>query len=253
MITGSDETKKVPTIDELRCSRYAYFLTYFMVGFPVAYLIFATVIFELDSKGLLSVVLSPLLYLSSFFWIISGVGIRRLRKWSWYTFLIAQFFITYLNALNLVLHSNSEFKVWAFAFTILIQAFVLTAVSKEIRVPYLFPRIRWWESGIAGMPHLPIEFVVPQNQGRVGQILDLNPRGCFIKSPHDFSILDQVTFVVSAFNQTVELSGKVMWNAKSTVTHPKGIGVRFGDLDRKKRRILRVITHHFQKQRNGTS
>ena len=235
------ENRKVSLIQELRCSRYAAFLTFFMVPFPVTYLLFSAFIFDLDSRGVIALALSPLFYLASFFWIMTGVGLRRLKKWSWYTFLVAQVFITYLNALNLVHNSNSEYKGWAFALTLFLQGYVYAAVSGELRVPYLFPRINWWESGIAGMPHLDIN---------LGQILDISGKGCFIKTPNDFSPFQKVTIGIEAFGQSVEVPGIVIWNAKSTVTHPKGIGVKFGELDRQKRRRIRVISQRFIKQKD---
>lgn len=223
-----------------------------MIPFPVVYLVFAAFIFELDSKGILSLVLSPLFYLSSFFWIITGVGLKSLKKWSWYSLLCAEFFITYLNALNLIQYSNSQYKVWSFVFSMLIQAYVLAAVSKELRVPYLFPKIRWWESGIAGMPHLLVTIDHLSNiQGSTtAQILDLNTKGCFIKSHHDYQTLEKLTLNLDAFGYQVSVSGVVTWNAKSTVTHPKGIGVRFGDIDRKKRRTLRLIAQKFLREKD---
>ena len=246
-IENMNENRKVPLIQELRCSRYTSLMIFFMLPFPVSYLLFATFIFDLDSKGILSVVLSPLFYLASFFWIITGVGLKRLKKWSWYTLLLAEFFITYLNALNLVQHSNSEFKVWAFVFTVLIQGYVLVYISNELRVPYLFPKIRWWESGIAGMPHLDVSLNHLSNSQGItsGQVLDINLKGCFIKTHHDYPPFEKVTLNLNAFEQSLEVSGVVVWNAKSTVTHPKGIGVQFGDVSRKKKRVLRVIVQRF--------
>ncbi len=223
-----------------------------MVAFPLAYLAFASLIFELNSKGILRVVLSPLFYLASFFWIMTGVGLKRLRKWSWYTFIGAQFFITYLNALNLLEHSESEFKTWAFGFTILIQSYVFLAIRREIRVPYLFPKINWWESGIAGMSNLPVEVThLGNSKGTTpGQILDLSQKGCFIKTHLDFESFEKVSIHLQAFDQDLELPGIVMWNAKSTVTHPKGIGVRFGDLNRKSKRSLRVVAQKFLRMKD---
>ena len=237
---------------ELRCSRYVLFLSFFMVPFPVTYLIIAILLFDLDSKGVLSIALSPLFYLAALFWIMSGVGLQKLKKWSWYTFIVAQLLLAYLNALNLVLYSNSAFKGWAFSLTVLIQIYVFVVVSGEIRVPYFFPRIHWWESGIAGMPHLDVELnhLSSALGSSAGQILDMNSRGCFIKTPHDFNAFEKITINLHSFNQKVVVSALVVWNAKSTVTHPKGIGVRFGDMDRLQRRKIRVISQYFQRERN---
>jgi hypothetical protein len=222
-----------------------------MVGFPIFYLIFSAFIFDLRSKGILSVVLSPLFYIASFFWIVTGVGLRRLRHWAWYTFLGAQFFITYLNALNLVNYSDSASKGIAFILTLLIQLYVFLTVSNEVRVPYLFPRIKWWESGLAAMHHIPVEvFHVGSTTGTsMGQLLDISAKGCFIKCPADFEPFEKIKIRIDAYSLQFDVPGRVMWNAISAVTHPKGIGVQFYDLDRSRKRKLRGIVRQFNKQK----
>ncbi|MFM7853750.1 MAG: hypothetical protein ACKO96_17960, partial [Flammeovirgaceae bacterium] len=106
---------------------------------------------------------------------------------------LGQAMLVYLNALNLVENSNSEFKLWSFMFTILIQGYFFSVISKELRVPYLFPKIHWWESGIAGMPHLSVQLVSPGERTSVlnGQILDISTKGCFIKTHHDFKMFQE--------------------------------------------------------------
>jgi Tfp pilus assembly protein PilZ len=49
------------------------------------------------------------------------------------------------------------------------------------------------------------------------------------------------------------LSGKVVWNAKSTVTHPKGIGVQFGEIQRPLRRKVRVLIKYFNQQKDNSN
>jgi hypothetical protein len=236
----------------MRCSRYLWFFTIFMVGFPIFYLLFAAFIFDLGSKGILSILLSPMFYLASVFWVITGFGLRELKHWGWYTFIGAQFFITYLNALNLVNYSDSSSKGMAFALTVLIQLYVFLTVANEVRVPYLFPRIKWWESGLAAMHHVPVEmFHVGSATGTsMGQLLDVNTRGCFIKCPADFGSLEKITIRVEAYGLSVDVPGRVMWNAVSAVTHPKGIGVQFYALDRSHKRKLRRIIRHFNQEKN---
>ena len=236
----------------LRCSRYLWVLSAFMLVFPAFYLVFVALIFELKSKGVLSVALSPLFYLASIFWIVTGVGIRRMKQWSWYTFGAAQFFVTYLNALNLVNYSESEYKGYAFAFTLVIQFCVYYLVEGEIRVPFLFPKLKWWESGIAGMHHVPVEVMHTRSATGVSpaQLLDMNMKGCFLKSPLDFQPFEKIMIRVSAYGQSVDIPGLIVWNAKSAVTHPKGIGVQFIELNRTKRRKVKVISKRFVKEKD---
>jgi Tfp pilus assembly protein PilZ len=240
---------------QIRCPKVLLFFTFFMIGFPIFYLLFAAFIFELSSKGILSVVLSPLYYIATAFWVFTGVGLQRMRHWSWYTFGIAQFFTAYLNALNLVQYSDSQFKGLAFIVAILIQVYVFLNVSRYIRVPFLFPHIRWWESGIAGMNHLKVEVLHMSSVTGTShaQILDISPRGCFIKSPFDFEPFEKIKIRMDSYGHAVDVAGHVVWSARSTVTHPKGIGVQFVDLDRAKRRKVKIIYQRFLKERNGST
>lgn len=226
-----------------------------MVGFPIFYLLFAAFIFDLRSKGILSVVLSPLFYLASFFWIMTGIGLRQFKHWAWYTFLAAQFFVTYLNALNLVTYSDSGSKGIAFVLTVLIQLYVFLAVSNEIRVPFLFPKIKWWESGLAAMHHLPVEvFHVGSVTGTsMGQLLDIDAKGCFIKCPSDFEDLEKIKIRMTDLEMQMDVPGRILWIAESAVTHPKGIGVQFYDLDRARKRKLRGLIRRFNKKKEMPS
>lgn len=240
-----------PHAPSIRLPRLLSTLSILMIAFPVIYFPFASFIFELKSKGLLSLVLSPLFYISSFFWVITGIGIRRLKQWSWRTFLAAQVFLLYLNALNLVNHSESNTKGWAFALTVLAQIYVLLVLSRQFRVPFVFPRIQWWESGLASMPHLSVEvFHVASPTGTsTAQLLDMNLMGCFIKSPAEFEPYEKIKVRFESYGQKVDVAGVVVWRAKSTVTHPKGIGVQFSELDRNRKRKVRILTKRFEKER----
>jgi Tfp pilus assembly protein PilZ len=171
---------------------------------------------------------------------------------------VAQVLAAYFNALILVNFSQSEFKGFAFILVLALQYLVFILVSREIRVPYFFPRINWWESGIAGIHHLSVELSPTQSgvPAAKGQLLDLSQRGCFIKSPLDYRLHDPIQIRIEAYGQELQLSGKIVWNAKSAVTHPKGIGVRFNDFERPLRRKVRVLIRYFNQEKrvsNGSA
>jgi len=227
-----------------------------MIGFPLIYPLFASLAFQVGSKGVFAIGLSPLFYLAVILWAATGVGLQALRHWSWYTLGAAQVLTVYLNALNLVSLSQSEFKGFAFGLTLLVQFVIHTLVAREVRVPYLFPRIKWWESGIAGMHHISAEMKISEAAPVSGQLLDLSSKGCFVKTPLDFKVGEKAMIRLSAYGQEVELSGKIVWNARSTVTHPKGLGIQFFPLERTLRRKLKIITREFNEQKdigNGLS
>ena len=236
----------------MEMSRTLRVLTIFMVGFPVLHPLLSALMFELPIKGVVSIALSPLYYLASLFWVMSGIGLRTFQHWSWYTFVVAQVLAAYFNALILVNHSDSEFKGFAFILVMGLQYLLLRVIALEVRVPYLFPQIKWWESGIAGMHHLNVDLTPTQSgvPASKGQLLDLSLRGCFIKSPHDFKVMDPIQVRIVAYGQDLELSGKVVWSAKSSVTHPKGIGVKFRDFERPLKRKVRVLIKYFNQEKN---
>lgn len=226
-----------------------------MLGFPVFYFFLSILLFSLQARGLFSVLLSPVFYLTSIFWVVTGVGLRRMNKWTWGTFLIAQALTMYLNIVNLISYSDSEAKGFSFLVILLVQSYIQVVISRHLRVPYLFPKIKWWESGLAAIQNIPAEvFHVSSITGTsTGQILDIGPTGSFIKTPYEFEAFEKIKVRIQAYQQEVDLPGVVVWRAESTVTHPRGIGVEFGTLDRIKKRKLRVITKCFQKERNQRS
>jgi Tfp pilus assembly protein PilZ len=222
-----------------------------MIAFPLVYPSFTAVMFQFGSKGVVSIGLSPFFYLTSALWVFSGIGIQSLKHWSWYTFTVAQVLTVYLNAWSLVANSESEFKVIVFGLMLLIQFVAYTLVAREMRVPYLFSRIKWWESGIAGMHHVPARIVCGASPevGVQALLLDVSSRGCFLKNPADFPFGETVRIRISAYGQSVDLPGRIVWNAKSSVTHPKGIGVRFDPLERGLRRRLKILAKQFNQEK----
>jgi Tfp pilus assembly protein PilZ len=171
----------------------------------------------------------------------------------------AQGLAAYFNALILVNYSQSDFKGYAFLLVLAIQFISVRLVAREVRVPYLFPRIQWWKSESQGIPSLQVELKVSgkdQEDSRLrGAILDLSGRGCFVKTQTDFNLGDAIQISIQAYGNEMNLEGKIVWNAWSTVTHPKGIGIRFFDLERADRRKLKGIVKAFtnEKERsNGT-
>ncbi len=231
-------------------SRALRVLTILMVGFPLLYPLVAAFVFELPSKGVVSIVISPLFYIVSVFWVASGLGIQGLRHWAWYTFGVAQVLSAYLGIFILTNYSESHFKLVVFGVGLLTQYLMYQTVSREMRVPYLFPKIRWWESGIAGIHHLPVEFNTRSGGTFRGQLLDISPRGCFVKSPLDFPLGEEVSLKLEGYGQALLLSGWISWNARSTVTHPKGIGVRFVEGERAHRKRLRNFVKSFNQEKD---
>ncbi|MEW6057491.1 MAG: PilZ domain-containing protein [Bdellovibrionota bacterium] len=151
--------------------------------------------------------------------------------------------MVYQTAVALVYYSDQEFRLPVFLATGAGQLFFIYIVGREIRVPYFFPRIRWWESD----PRYKLSVQTRLNREEKkdeleGEIMDLSVGGCFIKT-HGFFMLDEpITLHFTLFEKNIECRGRVVWRTESMVTHPKGIGVKFDTLSKENVFCLKQAT-----------
>jgi hypothetical protein len=228
-------------------SRFLKIVAWFLLGFPMSYLVIAAIGFDISFDGCGKILLSPFYYLLSGFAIVTGYGLQEMRRWSWYCFIVVQCLIGYQNAWAVHHYAESHHRFLIFIFSFLFQTVLVFRVNQEMRVPYLFPKIRWWESNPRYRLAVPV--TVTQKNGAVldAEILDLSVLGCFIKIRHDFSQDESVHLQFRAYDYALACEAKVLWCAQSTVTHPKGIGVKFFFLSRPQKRMLRCISRILKK------
>jgi Tfp pilus assembly protein PilZ len=224
-------------------SRFLKSVALFYMAFPIAYMILAALVFDIPAASYIHILLSPLYYLISFIAVISGWGLWEMSRWAWYVFGFANFMIVYENALVMKDYSESHHKLFGFIFSLLMVGFVFLRVSREIRVPYFFPKIRWWESDPRYRLAVRADLVRKVSEDLVaGEILDLSGTGCFIKTRIELKTDEPVALKFEAFKLPVQCDGIVVWKSESTVTHPKGVGIKFTTVDRQSKRNLRMIS-----------
>jgi Tfp pilus assembly protein PilZ len=114
-------------------------------------------------------------------------------------------------------------------------------------VPYFFPNIRWWESDPRYRLSVPATLERTDMPFLAGDILDLSMGGCFMKLRSDLKQDEKVSICFTIFHVTVRCEGTIVWRTQSTVTHPKGVGVKFMELDRDQRRALKIITRRLKR------
>ena len=222
------------------------------MAFPALYLLLSAIVFDIPARHCVSFLLSPSYYLLCFWAVLTGYSLWEMKRWSWYVFLLTNVLIGYSNAIMVSQYGETHHKILAFIFSILMLIMLMFRVGREVRVPYFLPRIRWWESNPRYRLIVPVKLNQPNNEGTPieGEILDLSLGGCFIKLRSDLKqdeIL-QLKFVV--FGYTIDCSGSVVWRTQSTVTHPRGVGLKFSPLPRNQRKKLKHITHHLKKIAN---
>ena len=200
----------------------------FFIVFPIVYIVIVAMLFDIPLNACVSLLISPFYYIVSFCAVAAGYGLWEMRRWSWYLFIAAQILITYENAVIAVSYAESHHKTFAFLIVVLLQAALVFRVGREIRVPYLFPRIRWWESNPRYRLAIPVTITRKNGDVCKGEILDLSLAGCFVKLRNDFTSDEALALNFNSYGYEVYCEGNVVWSALSAVTHPKGIGIKFG-------------------------
>ncbi len=216
------------------------------MAFPVLYLLLAAVFFNIPAGQCLRILLSPTYYLLGFLAALGGYGLWEMRRWGWYVFATTNLFVLYSNAVLVSQYGQSNHKLLAFSVSVVVVVGLVMRVGREIRVPYFLPNIRWWESNPRYRLSVPVA-IEPQDPPHLeGEIVDLSMGGCFVKLREQLTLDETITLEFTAFGHTVRCTGVVVWCTDSTVTHPKGVGVKFNPLPRMQRRILRAITHRLK-------
>lgn len=209
--------------------------------FPILYPLVCAAIFKISGRNLLNVLISPVFYLTCFWAVLVGIGFSRMRRWAWYVFLFANVLITYENLNLLVSYGETREKVLWFLMSLGFLIYFTVRVAQELRVPYFMPRIRWWERNTAFQISLPVVVITSSNRTRYeGNILDFSLAGCFVKLKEPVPLDERVAVYFQVFGQLIDCRGIVVWRTESSVTLPKGIGIKFFRIGRQKKKRVRM-------------
>jgi hypothetical protein len=231
-------------------SRFLKSVAIFYLGFPVFHLLLSALLFDIPASGCVGILLSPSYYLLSLVAMAVGYALWEVHRWGWYLFVFTNFLIAYQNAVFVNEYGTTHHKFLAFFSSILILLVFSFRVAREIRVPYFFPRIRWWESNPRYKLSIPVKITVPGSTPLEGQIMDLSMVGCFVRLPSEMTTHDWVNLDFAAFEVPISCRGVIVWKTQSTVTMPKGIGVKFSSMPRQQKRALKGICQQLKKIAN---
>lgn len=227
-------------------SRFLKATAYLYLAFPATYLVYVSLLFNLTPARSSRIFFSVSYWALSLFGIAAGYGLREMTRWGWNVFLLSSLFVAYANALIAVRYSESNNPFLAFLTSIVLLVGLVIRLGKEIRVPYFLPRIRWWETNPRYKLVVPVK-VERTGSGFEGEILDLSMGGCFIKTRNDLNQNERILSRFELFGEALEIGGTVVWRSQSSVTHPKGVGVKFDELDKAQRKIMKAATQHLKK------
>lgn len=212
---------------------------YLYLGFPFVYALFLLTLLDVPFSRVTNTFFTPSFWLLSALAITTGYGFHEMKRWSWNLFLVSSFLICYSNALVLSRYSASQNKVVVFIVSALLQILLVYLVGKEVRVPYFLPKIRWWESNPRYKTTIAVQFHREAGDFS-GEIMDLSAGGCFIKSRSEVNQDEHIVVRFELFGEKLEVGGTVVWRSKSSVTHPKGVGVKFDALTVMQKKIFRA-------------
>jgi hypothetical protein len=227
-------------------SKFLKIVAYVYLAFPVTYLGYATVLFNITPERASRIFFSFSYWLLSITGICVGYGFREMTRWAWSVFLVNALFVAYANALIAMRYSEATSPLLAFLVSIMLLIGLIVRLGNEIRVPYFLPRIRWWETNPRYKLVVPVK-VERSHSGFEGEILDISMGGCFIKTRTDANQNERILSRFELFGEFLEIGGTIVWRSQSSVTHPKGVGVKFDVLDKTQRKVMKAATQHLKK------
>ena len=227
-------------------SRFLRATAYIYLAFPVSYLLYASLLFNLSPARSTRIFFSFSYWLLSLTGIAVGYGLREMTRWGWHFFLLNSLFVAYTNALIAIRYSESNNPFLAFLMSTVLLIGLVVRLGREIRVPYFLPKIRWWETNPRYKLVVPVK-VERMGSGFEGEILDLSLGGCFIKSRMELNQNERILSRFELFGEAIEIGGTVVWRSQSSVTHPKGVGVKFDELDKAQKKVMKAATLHLKK------
>lgn len=228
-------------------TRFFKTVALFYIVFPISYVVFGAIIFDIPSNQIAELIFSKFFYLLSAIAIVAGYGLWEARRWAWYIFTAANLLILYSNAIVVTNLGATSHKTLSYLFSVICVLVAYFRVSREIRVPYFLPKIRWWENDPRYRLSTPVLVRRSDNSTVSGEIMDLSGSGCFVKLRDEISQHETIKMTFSIFGTDFESEGVVVWCTSGTVTHPKGIGIKFSPMQRRQRRIMRAVTQRLRK------
>ncbi|MBI4925080.1 MAG: PilZ domain-containing protein [Bdellovibrio sp.] len=217
------------------------------MAFPVLYILLTALFFDIPAKQVVRILLHPLYYLLCIWAVFAGYGIWEMKRWGWHVFLFCNILIIYGNAVIASDYGESHHKVFGFVFSVIAISIIVLRLGREIKVPYFLPKIRWWESNPRYRLSVPVSVSRKDNTNFVGEILDLSMGGCFIKLRSELYQDETLSLEFTVFGQTFRFVGNVVWRTQSTVTHPKGIGIKFAPIIKFDKKLLKAVIHRLKK------
>lgn len=168
-------------------------------------------------------------------------GLFKVKKWAWFYFFIHAVLVIIMSLFSVVsikenIDVQPRFNI-VFLVNLLILIPMVFFIKKEIRTPYLNPRVRWWEQSARVRHNLKIIY-----QNNEFETFDISKSGAFIldkENKIEAYVEDIIPISLTLDNKIIKCYSEVVWvNQKEKNNLPKGIGIKF--LNLKKEEIHQI-------------
>ncbi len=168
-------------------------------------------------------------YILSILWVVVGICIFMVKRWSWYVFLAHSISMVIWNCYFALM--NPFFPI-VLTLTFLGGLFLITGffILEPIRAPYFNPRLRWWEQEKRYRIDLPVNIHYSDSETLIqGKTYDISRSGLFFTGD---LIGPTGTFVHVKFDHEMlaelDILGEIVWLTSGKGRYPRGGGVKFG-------------------------
>ncbi|MCO5142635.1 MAG: PilZ domain-containing protein [Oligoflexia bacterium] len=223
---------------EARNPRSITFLAYVLWSFPLTYILLLGAFYNLPFTRIAGLFFSFAHIFHSIIAIATGFALYRMKPYAWHFFVFnavlmfaEQFYVAYRYAENHVVEIPLVFMNLVILGSLLL-------VKLELRVPYFNPKIAWWEVDPRYKISVPVQMTSSDHLYK-GDVMDISASGCFIKTKDPLKVDQVIQVKFSLFDHKFDCRGRVVWRTDTGVTHPKGIGLKFIDLEKPTQQTLK--------------
>lgn len=168
-------------------------------------------------------------------------GLFKVKRWAWFYFVIHAIFVIIMSLFSVVFIKENidvqpKFNL-VFFFNLLVLIPMILFIQKEVRTPYLNPRVKWWEQSKRVRHTIKIVY-----QNEEFETFDISESGAFIlDSENKIKVYpeDIIPIALVFDNNIIKCYSEVIWiNQGNRQTLPNGMGIKF--LNLKKEEIAKI-------------
>ena len=182
-------------------------------------------------------------YVLSILWVVVGICIFLVKRWSFYVFLLHSISMIAWNIYFSWTHPRFPIELIIF---FLFALFIITGffILEPIRAPYFNPKMRWWEQEKRYRIDLSVILQnVDSNATFQGKTYDISKSGLFFVGEIAETIGEIVKIQIDQTELSpISLIGEIVWLSPGKGRYPQGCGIRFINLQKsQKKQIQKTI------------